>query len=555
MSIPLAGTVIDRYKIEGVIGAGSMGDVLVGVDTDLHRKVAIKILSEKHRDDEELEARFVREGRAVAAISHTNVVQVFTTGTYDGRPYIAMEFLTGSDLGSFVAKRGPMSSLHAAQAILDTAHGLQAAAEADLIHRDVKPANLVMLDSGKVKVTDFGLAKPMSPSNEPALTALGVVVGTPDYIAPEQARGDAIDERVDLYSLGGTLYFLLIGTPPFRKGNPVDDKYLKVVARHLNDPAPNPMLVNPDIDGQLARLQLRLMSKKPKSRPGYVELIEELESIVARLKGKRSQTAPQAMAVEDPTATSSSPTPFLGRRQQAAEVANSQTNAEESDTGAADSASRTPSESLSDSVSGDDSLFLAATTPSPLLKLLTIVSAIVLLAGAALYFFGPMPSPASPETTQQVVIDAGIKTTEKLIPDARPAPLVAPEGMLVIHPDQPEQAFFISEYPVRYGEYSSIFPREKPPSKNAKRQKAAVDRLTPAKANSYAHIKGARLPTEQEWRAAQVHKGYQTPARFSEWLAGSDDKSPTTIDSAGKLNKRRAKAYLKVGFRLVIDPS
>ncbi|MBL4634512.1 MAG: serine/threonine protein kinase, partial [Kofleriaceae bacterium] len=290
MSIPPVDTIIDRYQVQGVIGAGSMGDVLLAIDTDLHRKVAIKILSEKHRDDEELEARFVREGRAVAAISHANVVQVFTTGIYDGRPYIAMEFLTGSDLGSFIATRGPMNSLHAAQAILDTAHGLQAAADAGLIHRDVKPANLVMLDSGKVKVTDFGLAKPLSPGNEPALTALGVVVGTPDYIAPEQARGEKIDERVDLYALGGTLYFLLIGTPPFRKGNPNDDKYLKVVARHLNDPAPNPLLINSDIDGQLARLQLRLMSKKPDSRPGYSDLIEELEQIVARLKGKRSQT-------------------------------------------------------------------------------------------------------------------------------------------------------------------------------------------------------------------------------------------------------------------------
>ena len=102
--------------------------------------------------------------------------------------------------------------------------------------------------TGVVKVTDFGLAKPIDPKNEPALTAMGVVVGTPDYIAPEQARGEAIDERVDLYALGGTLYYLLIGSPPFRKGNPADDKYLKVVARHLKDPAPNPLLINNEID-------------------------------------------------------------------------------------------------------------------------------------------------------------------------------------------------------------------------------------------------------------------------------------------------------------------
>src|SRR5690554_1040526 len=174
--VPAPGVVIDRYQVDSTIGAGSMGDVVGAIDMDLKRKVAIKILSDKHRDNPELEARFVREGRAVAAISHANVVQVFTTGSYDGRPYIAMELLTGTDLGSYVATRGPLSSLHAARALLDSARGLQAAAGAGLIHRDVKPSNLVMLETGVVKVTDFGLAKPIDPKNEPALTAMGVVV-------------------------------------------------------------------------------------------------------------------------------------------------------------------------------------------------------------------------------------------------------------------------------------------------------------------------------------------------------------------------------------------
>src|SRR5512138_1717596 len=279
----MPGTTLGAYRVEGTIGAGSMGEVFRGIDTGLNRRVAIKILSEKHRDSPELRARFVREGRAVAAISHPNVVQVFATGQFDERPYIAMELLDGTDLGSMVEKRGPLDSLTAAHAILDAAQGLAAAAKAGLIHRDVKPSNLVRLSDGKVKVTDFGLAKPMDPGSEPALTAMGVVVGTPDYIAPEQARGEAIDERVDVYALGGTLYFLLTGMPPFRTGKPAEDKYLKVVARHLRNPPPNATVANPSCDRELAELSLAMMSKKAIERPSYDELVARLSHIAARL--------------------------------------------------------------------------------------------------------------------------------------------------------------------------------------------------------------------------------------------------------------------------------
>jgi serine/threonine-protein kinase len=280
---PTPGTILGAYRVENQLGAGSMGEVFRAVDTGLNRRVAIKILSEKHRDSPELRQRFVREGRAVAAISHPNVVQVFATGTFDDRPYIAMELLDGTDLGSTVEKSGPLSSVEAAHAMLDAAHGLAAAAKAGLIHRDVKPSNLVRLSDGKVKVTDFGLAKPVDPGSEPALTAMGVVVGTPDYIAPEQARGESIDERVDIYALGGTLYFLLTGIPPFRTGKPAEDKYLKVVARHLRNPAPDAVERNPRVDRELAALARQMMAKKPAERPGYQDLIARITGILTRL--------------------------------------------------------------------------------------------------------------------------------------------------------------------------------------------------------------------------------------------------------------------------------
>lgn len=260
-----------------------MGEVYRAVDTGLDRPVAIKLLLEKHRDNPELRRRFVREGRAVAAISHPNVVQVFATGSFDDRPYIAMELLDGTDLGSEVERNGPLTAADAAHAILDAAQGLAAAAKAGLIHRDVKPSNLVRLKDRRVKVTDFGLAKPVDPGSEPALTAMGVVVGTPDYIAPEQARGDDIDERVDLYALGGTLYFLITGSPPFRTGRPADDKYLKVVARHLRSPVPDARERNPACDRDLALLAMALMAKLASERPSYADLVAELTRRIAYL--------------------------------------------------------------------------------------------------------------------------------------------------------------------------------------------------------------------------------------------------------------------------------
>ena len=194
------------------------------------------------------------EAQSLLSKINGSIHQHGATGMFDDRPYITMELLDGTDLGSIVEKKGPLDSLSAAHAALDASMGLAAASQAGLIHRDVKPSNLVRLSDGRVKVTDFGLAKPVDPGAEPALTAMGVVVGTPDYIAPEQARGEAIDERVDIYALGGTLYFLLTGIPPFRTGKPAEDKYLKVVARHLRNPAPDAAVTNPSVDRELAGL-------------------------------------------------------------------------------------------------------------------------------------------------------------------------------------------------------------------------------------------------------------------------------------------------------------
>lgn len=375
------GTQVDRYRIEDVLGAGSMGDVFRGLDVDLNRPVALKILSERHRDNKELRARFVREARAVAAISHPNVVQVFTTGTHDDRPYIAMELLRGTDLGTAVKGHGRWPSLQVARAVLDAARGLDAAAKAGLIHRDVKPSNLVLVDTGVVKVTDFGLAKPVDPASEPALTAMGVVVGTPDYIAPEQARGDHIDQRVDIYALGGTTYFLLTGKPPFRTGNRAEDKYLKVVARHLRNPAPDARAFDPEIDRELAALARKMMEKRAADRPDYDQLIESLSAIVDRLQGSDGKRAPSESSAPRPRPMApgrspygAQPTPFVGGgRRLPSEL-------------------RDPADSTSDTAQRRaDSAVVAYARPraSRVLIAITLIAIALFFSGLTLVFFGP----------------------------------------------------------------------------------------------------------------------------------------------------------------------
>lgn len=580
MAVPATGQIIDRYCVDGVIGAGSMGDVVKAIDVDLKRTVAIKILSDKHRGNEELEARFVREGRAVAAISHSNVVQVFTTGNWDERPYIAMEFLEGTDLGSLIAQHGPMSSLDAARAVLDSARGLNAAFEAGLIHRDVKPANLVKLDNGNTKVTDFGLAKPVDPKNEPALTAMGVVVGTPDYIAPEQARGEAIDEKVDIYALGGTLYYLLVGKPPFRKGNALDDKYLKVVARHLRDPAPNAMVAQPETDGPLARLQLRMMAKKPEARPSYAELTTELTEIVQRLGGRTTPAPPaqtQSSEARQVRPGPSAKTPYLGGNRLGTDVTRlanqglptqgleSQANAavHDDDDGAEthvrmpsqEYAAYPPGQTPSASHVAQDSL-VAGPTRSKTLTIMTALSGLVLLVGLVLYFVGPLPSAGSEPAV--VVANDASPVAIVVAPDATPPPPTPPDGMVLVPAGDNHQAIFISMKHVTYAEFSAMFPNQKKPTKNKTRAARPVTGVEYAYAEAFARTKGGRLPSPAEFAAALEleSQGFSAGSVAWEWLddgTGETQRTRTTANAKGETRAQRPRANNNIGFRIAVD--
>jgi len=274
---------IGQFRVTRLLGKGAMGEVYEGFDDALGRRVALKILGAKHRESREFQTRFLREGRALASMNHPNIVQIYAIGEHEMRPFLAMEFLDGEDLGQALKKRGPLHPGDAAEVIRQSAVGLGEAKRAGVVHRDVKPSNLVVTSQGTVKVTDFGLAKALQ--EDLSITATGVFVGTPDYLAPEQAMGDEVDARADVYALGCSLFHMCSGHPPFRKGGQ-DDHYTAVVRRHLKAERPQLKLEISGFDEELSDLCRRMMSRRPDVRPTFEELVERLGTIVGRLGGR-----------------------------------------------------------------------------------------------------------------------------------------------------------------------------------------------------------------------------------------------------------------------------
>ena len=529
MPNPQSGTLLGAYRVEGTIGSGSMGEVFRGIDTGLNRRVAIKLLSEKHRDSPELRQRFVREGRAVAAISHPNVVQVFATGSFDDRPYIAMELLDGADLGTIVENHGPVDSLTAAHAVLDAAQGLAAASRAGLIHRDVKPSNLVRLSDGRVKVTDFGLAKPVDPGREPALTAMGVVVGTPDYIAPEQARGEAIDERVDIYALGGTLYFLLTGIPPFRTGKPAEDKYLKVVARHLRNPPPDAKQANPACDRELAELTRTMMAKKPAERPSYDELIAQLSQIAARLD---PAAAPLLVASRDRSRPIVLPT-GLDRHKDAPgdPVARAATGTRDA-TGGADATGAAGASEIEMPRAGLPGWLVA----------LTFVCIALFVAGMVVYLRRD-GEPAGRTAGNQPSRDAGAATAPA---DGQPEPPTAPPNdMVLVRKPDGAPWFYVDARPVTVASFRQLFARHE----QAGGDGDAVVMASYNEARSYAKTRGGRLLTSDEWDSAATTPGFRVSGDLLEWVE-SPDETNKVARQHGKSIVRPDKPQKDVTFRM-----
>ena len=267
-----AGLEFGPYRIERLLGRGGMGEVYAAEERDTGRRLAIKILGER-LTDAAVRARFLREGRLAAALSHPNTVYVFGTDEIDGRPVIAMELTEGGNLERMVKDEGPLDPTKAVDAILQVVAGLAAAAEAGVLHRDVKPSNCFVELDGAIKVGDFGLSISTTARDQSQLTTAGTFLGTPAFASPEQLRGDDLDVRSDIYSVGATLYFLLTGRAPFAGAT-----VLQIASRALNE-RPDPLHeVRPGVPKELSALALRCLAKLPEERfADYAELRRSLE--------------------------------------------------------------------------------------------------------------------------------------------------------------------------------------------------------------------------------------------------------------------------------------
>ncbi len=269
---------LDHYEVLEVVGHGGTGVVLRARDTKLLRVVALKVLAPSLAASDFARQRFVREARAAAAVRDDHIVAIHGVCEDGPVPYLVMEFIDGCSLESLIRRSGPLEVKEILRIGIQIANGLAAAQKKGLIHRDVKPANILLEDGlRRVKLTDFGLARDADAS----LTQIGFIAGTPLYMAPEQAAGEPIDARCDLFSLGSVLYEMCTGRPAFRAANTV------AVIRRVCDDMPRPIReVNPDIPDALCRIIEQLHAKKPADRPASAaEVADSLTSLLASLQG------------------------------------------------------------------------------------------------------------------------------------------------------------------------------------------------------------------------------------------------------------------------------
>ena len=277
VSDSLIDTLFDgRYRIQRKLGAGGMADVYLAEDQELGRRVAIKILNGRHANDDQFIERFRREAKNAAALNHPNIVSIYDRGNAEDTYYIAMEFLDGRTLKELIVGRGAAPINVAIEYARQILSALRFAHRHGIVHRDIKPHNVLVDGEGRVKVTDFGIAR----AGTSQMTETGSIVGTAQYLSPEQARGGEVDPRSDLYSLGVVLYELLTGKTPFDGETPVE-----IAMKHLSNAPKPPSKLRPDIPPELDMVVLRALAKNPDDR---YQSADEME---ARPRARRAWRA------------------------------------------------------------------------------------------------------------------------------------------------------------------------------------------------------------------------------------------------------------------------
>src|ERR671937_205173 len=257
----LAGTLLSgRYRLEARLGSGGMSTVYLARDETLERWVAVKVMHREMSDQPDQIERFRREARAVAQLSHPNVVAVIDAGEDGGYPYIVFECVDGETLKQRIERVGPLPVEEAAAYAIEIGRGLEAAHARRMVHRDVKPQNVLIDADGRAKVTDFGIARSLEADG---LTKTGRVLGTTDYVSPEQAMGHGVDARSDIYSLGVLLFEMLTGDVPFQA-----ETVVGVAMKHVNEQIPDVRTIRPEVSNALAAVIERATAKDPSQRYG-----------------------------------------------------------------------------------------------------------------------------------------------------------------------------------------------------------------------------------------------------------------------------------------------
>jgi eukaryotic-like serine/threonine-protein kinase len=279
-----------RYRLESKLGSGGMSTVYLATDQVLDRQVAIKLLHREISEEADQLERFRREARAAARLSHPNLVGVIDAGEDDGRPYIVFEYIEGRTLKRRLQEEGRLPVDEAVAYGIEIGRGLTAAHARKLVHRDVKPQNVLIDPDGRAKVTDFGIARSLE---QKGMTATGRVLGTTDYVSPEQAMGEDVDERSDVYSLGVVLYEMLTGDVPFQAETQVG-----VAMKHVNEPMPDVQAKRPEVSAAVASVVDRATTKDPRDRYGTVaEMVRDLEQTLEVEAARRGGTSGEATSV------------------------------------------------------------------------------------------------------------------------------------------------------------------------------------------------------------------------------------------------------------------